>query len=118
MRETVAEVIILVGVLLTIVATIGLHRFDSVFARMHAGGKASSLGLLLVLGGTALHVWQVEAALVLAIAGFFMLTLPVGLHLLARAAYRSGTETAPDMVTDELAGRHGRNRAQDRGATP
>ena len=49
----IGEVLVLVGAAFTLLAGIGTLRFSDVFARMHALGKASTLGLLLVLLGAA-----------------------------------------------------------------
>ncbi len=107
---TFGEVLILTGSVLVAVSAVGLHRFDSVFARLHAAGKATSLGFLLVAAGALTTELPGRTAGELALAGLLLLlTTPVGVHMLARAAYRSGGQLAPDTVTDELsdAGRDG-----------
>lgn len=107
--SVVGEVLILLGSLLVAVSAIGLHRFDDVFARLHAAGKATSLGFLLVAGGALLQdlpgrVWG-ELALA---AVLLVITTPVGVHLLARAAYRSGDQLAEGTAVDELSERRRR----------
>lgn len=98
------EVLILAGSLLVAISAVGLHRFDSVFARLHAAGKATSLGFLLVAGGALTTELPARTAGELALAGLLLvLTTPVGVHMLARAAYRSGDQLAPDTAVDELA---------------
>jgi multicomponent Na+:H+ antiporter subunit G len=101
---TFAEVLVLLGCLLVAISSIGLHRFDDVFARLHAAGKATSLGFLLIAAGALARDLPARAAgeLVLA-AGLLLLTTPVGVHMLARAAYRAGDQLAPDTTVDELA---------------
>jgi len=49
--DLVGQLCILAGSLLVLVSSIGLHRFDDVFARLHAAGKATSLGFALVAAG-------------------------------------------------------------------
>jgi multicomponent Na+:H+ antiporter subunit G len=99
-----AELLVLLGAVLTLLAGIGVVRFDDVFARMHALTKATTLGLLLVLLGAAiaLHDPNDITSLVLA-AVLQLLTSPVGTGLLGRAAYRAeGLSPRVDTV-DQLA---------------
>jgi multicomponent Na+:H+ antiporter subunit G len=85
-----AEVLVLIGAVLTLLAGVGVVRFDDVYARLHALTKATTLGFLLVLLGAAiaLHDPNDITSLVLA-AALQLLTSPVGTGLLARAAYRA-----------------------------
>ncbi len=109
--SVLGTIVMLVGALFAAVSAIGLHRFDSVFARMHAAGKASTLGFGLVLAGAALRIGETGTSGKLALAGALALvTIPSAVHLIGRAAYRSGTELSPHTVLDEL-GRARRLRA-------
>ena len=99
-----SELLILAGSLLVAVSAIGLHRFPDVFARLHASGKATSLGFILVATGALLHDLPTRAWAELALAAALLLvTTPVGVHMLARAAYRSGDQMAEETAVDELA---------------
>lgn len=98
------DYIMLIGAVFTLIAAIGLHRFDDVFARMHAAGKASTLGMGLLLLGAAVRLGDNGTWAKLAVAGTLaLITIPAGVHLIARAAYRSGTELADSTVRDDLA---------------
>lgn len=101
----VAATLMTIGAVLAVIAGLGLQRFPDVFARMHAATKPATLGLALVLAGAAMLVPDVggKSKLLLIIALQF-LTVPVGAHLVGRAAYRAGTELAPGTSVDELAG--------------
>ncbi len=104
MAEVVASVLILIGVALGIGAGLGLQRFPDVFARMHAATKPATLGLVFVLGGTALRVDSAgDVSKLLLVAVLQFLTAPVGAHMIGRAAYRAGTELSPETSVDELA---------------
>lgn len=106
---TFTEVLILLGCLLVAVSSVGLHRFDDVFARLHAAGKATSLGFLLIAAGALGRDLPARAAGELALASvLLLLTTPVGVHMLARAAYRAGDQLAPDTAVDELGDRRSR----------
>lgn len=99
----VGDVAIFLGCALVAVSAIGLHRFDDVFARLHAAGKATSLGFLLVAAGALVHELPARTWAELALASVLLLiTTPVGVHVLARAAWRSGDQLAEATVIDEL----------------
>lgn len=102
-RELVASVLLLSGVGLSVIAAVGIHRFPDVFARMHAATKPVTLGLLLVLVGTAVRVGGGDVGILLLVAAFQLVTAPVSAHVLARAAYRSGDQLDPGTRVDELA---------------
>ncbi|MCZ7528292.1 MAG: monovalent cation/H(+) antiporter subunit G [Acidimicrobiia bacterium] len=102
--EVLSSVLMLAGVSLSLLAAIGLHRFPDVFARMHAATKPATLGLVLVLAGTSLQVTERGDIAKLALAVLLQfLTAPVGAHMVARAAYWSGTELSSATAVDELA---------------
>lgn len=100
--QIVASVLIVLGSLLALIAAIGLQRFDDVFARMHSATKPATLGLLLILTGSALTlpIPGAVAKLMLVILLQFI-TAPVGAHLVGRAAFRTGRDLSPDTVLDE-----------------
>lgn len=102
--DVVASAFLLSGVVLAIVAAVGLQRFPDVFARMHAATKPATLGLLLILVGAALRLSDPsDVAKVLLVGLLQFLTAPIGAHMIGRAAYRAGTELSPETVIDELA---------------
>ncbi len=101
--EVLASALLLGGVLLALVAGIGLVRFPDVFSRMHAATKPSTLGLLLVvLGGVLLMDDPSDRAKLLLVAAFQFLTAPVAAHMIGRAGYRAGTGDLEGLVVDEL----------------
>lgn len=104
--ELVASILMLAGAVLALIAALGLQRFDDVFARMHAATKPATMGLALILIGTALVVpgpGPVAKLLLVIILQF--ITAPVGAHLVGRAAFRAGTELDPETVFDDLSTR-------------
>ncbi len=104
--EVVASVLILLGATLTVLAAVGLIRFRDLFTRMHAATKPATLGLFLILAGTALVMPQTNtvAKLILVILLQFV-TAPVGAHLIGRAAFRAGVEMVPETFLDEPSAR-------------
>ena len=100
--DLIGAVLMSIGALFTLLATVGLHRFDDVFARMHAAGKSSTLGLVLMLAGVAFRLTDVGDILKLGlVAVLAVITIPAGVHVIARAAWRAGTELAEATEFDE-----------------
>jgi multicomponent Na+:H+ antiporter subunit G len=104
--EIAVGVVLVVGALFALVASIGLLRLKDVYMRMHAGSKAGTLGSGLMLIALAVHAHQIDV-ITRAIAGvvFFLLTAPVAAHLLAKAAYEVGYKPCSDTHVDEMAGK-------------
>lgn len=93
-------VLMIVGLFFFWVSGLGLIRMPDLFTRMHAGTKSTTMGSLLVLLGAAcVHPEWAPRFLLLAI--FILVTNPLSSSVLARAAYRSGTDTVP-MAHDAL----------------
>ena len=103
MVTVLSSVLILVGVAFAVLAGVGLHRFPDVFSRMHAASKPATFGLVLILTGAILRMDSFGDATKLALAILLQFaTVAVGSHMVARAAYRSGTAATSDTVLDEL----------------
>ncbi|MCB1508809.1 MAG: monovalent cation/H(+) antiporter subunit G [Hyphomicrobiaceae bacterium] len=105
--ELIAGVLIVIGAIFSLLASLGILRFPDVYSRMHAASKAGTLGSGLML--LAIAVLAVDLAVVTrAMAGavFFLLTAPVSSHLLARAAYFVGYEPWEGTVRDDLQDRY------------
>lgn len=114
--DVIASVLILTGVAFTLLAGVGLQRFDDVFARMHAATKAITLGLLLIVVAASFRVEQQgDIAKLLLAATLQFVTAPVGAHMVGRAAYRAGTEVSPKTSVDELADARERRRTDGDG---
>ena len=87
--ETIGGVLLVIGALFVLLASIGVLRFDTIYARIHAGAKGPTLGILAIGLGTALTVHEttvvVTAILVVVLQ---LIAGPVGAHLLGRSVYR------------------------------
>ncbi|WP_316858077.1 monovalent cation/H(+) antiporter subunit G [uncultured Cohaesibacter sp.] len=109
MVEFVSDIIVglllLVSACFVLTASLGLLRFPDVFTRMHSASKAGTLGSGVALLALAVHSAELDVA-TRALAGivFFLLTAPVSAHLVARAAYLSGTKPWKGTVIDEYGG--------------
>jgi multicomponent Na+:H+ antiporter subunit G len=100
--EIVAIVIAALGTGLFLVAGLGLVRMPDLLNRMHASSKAGTLGAVLVLAAVAINLADTAITMRVALIIFFLfITAPVAAHMIARAAYRSGTPLSDETVIDE-----------------
>lgn len=106
--EVLVGILLVVGALFALVATIGILRLDDLYMRMHAASKAGTLGSGVALIAIALYSQELDIV-TRAVAGvvFFLLTAPVSAHLLARAAYLSGYRPCAATVVDAMAAEAG-----------
>lgn len=88
--------------LFTLIAAIGLLRFDDVFLRMHAATKAGTVGVISSLVAIALYfddpAIRVRAVL---IALFLCITAPIVGHVLSRAALIARVPMSPRTTFNE-----------------
>lgn len=79
------------GVFFLAVGSLGIVRLPDFYTRMHAQGKADTLGGLLLVAGLALHCGlQLSTVKLLLLLVFIAVANPTATHALSRAAYRSG----------------------------
>lgn len=116
--EVLSLVLLLAGAAFCLLGAVGLIRLPSLASRLQAATKPQTLGLLLVLVGTALRVPLDSAATLLLVALFQIATAPVISQLVGRSAYRSGTWRPEVIVVDELAERLGGGSDRDGGPVP
>lgn len=86
MVEILGSIIILIGSLFLLLASIGLIRMPDVYNRMQAGTKATTLGSILIFTGFILYnpeSWSKYTILLI----FIFFTNPLSSHALARAAH-------------------------------
>lgn len=104
LADIVVGLMLVIGALFSLVASIGLLRLQDVYMRMHAGSKAGTLGSGLMLLAIAIYAADL-GVLTRAIAGvvFFLLTAPISAHLLAKAAHAVGYQPCADTKRDALA---------------
>lgn len=77
------------GAILCLTSAIGLLRLPDLYARMHAATKPQALGLLLALLGLGLTLRApLDVGMLLLVAVFQLMTIPVSAQLVARARYR------------------------------
>ena len=104
--EVIASIALLFGSFLVVVSAIGLIRLPDVYCRMHAAGKAGTLGIVMMLLGTIAIFLDSDRSVFFRgmLAVFFQfLTTPAATHLLARAAYIRDYPVSDRTAVDELA---------------
>ena len=103
MRDVLSAVLLLGGALSCLLGAVGLLRLPDLPARLQAATKPQTLGLVLVLLGTALRVELASAVTLVLVVLFQVITAPVVSQIVGRAAYRSGGVAEEALVVDELA---------------
>ncbi|RKD24499.1 Na+/H+ antiporter subunit G [Ammoniphilus oxalaticus] len=102
----IVALLLLIGAALCLLSTLGLLRLPDVYNRSHAASKAATLGTMSVLFGVFIYYWAVDGVLsakVLLGILFIFVTLPIGGHLVSRAAYYTGVPLWEGTVEDDLA---------------
>ncbi|PXA99338.1 Na+/H+ antiporter subunit G [Nostoc sp. 3335mG] len=96
-------VLLVLGALFTLLATVGVLRLPDLYTRMHAASKAGVVGGGFIL--LAVAVVSMDAAVAIrAFIGviFLIMTTPVAAHLLARASYLAGYRPDGSTSHDDL----------------
>lgn len=103
--ELLVAAFMLGGAFFMLVTGIGLVRFPDVYCRMHAAGKAGTLGIALLILAPTFHFLTSDPSValrgVLAIV-FQFLTTPGATYLLAHACYVTDHPAHPLTELDEF----------------
>lgn len=109
--------LVTIGTVFIVLAAVGVARMPDVYTRMHAATKLPSLAMGCILLAVAVHFRQVDVAARAALGiAFFLLTAPVGAHMIGRAAHLTGAPMWRGTVVDELAADRARGFAREDGA--
>lgn len=93
-----------VGIFFMFLGAVGIVRFPDCYSKMHASSKCTTLGLTGMLLAACLHLGDtivVSKAIVTVI--FTFVAMPIGSHLLAKAAHHVGAPMWDRTIGDELA---------------
>jgi multicomponent Na+:H+ antiporter subunit G len=100
--DVLAGAALVIGSLLAALGAFGLLRFPDVFTRMHAATKAATVGVIGTTAAAAVEAGAVGGVMVLLlVVALLFLSGPLGMSLLARAAYHD-PETPMWKNTREL----------------
>lgn len=101
--DVVALVLVLIGAVLCLTATIGLLRWRDVPSRLHAATKPQVLGVVLIVTAVVLSLRTWEAlAFGIPIVLIQFATAPLAAHMVGRAAYRNRTIDEAGLYVDDL----------------
>ncbi|MCT2590972.1 monovalent cation/H(+) antiporter subunit G [Streptomyces sp. N2-109] len=100
--DALTAVLLLAGAAFCLLGALGLLRFADTLSRLHAATKAQTLGLLLILLGAAAQVSPRYAVVLVLVALFQLVTVPVTGQIVGRTAYRTQAVRRPGLVLDEL----------------
>jgi multicomponent Na+:H+ antiporter subunit G len=103
MREWITAVFLITGALFALLSAIGILKMPDVFTRMHASTKSGTLGVGCILIALAIyfnHLGITTRAFL--IISFLVLTIPIGAHMIARAAYFTSEAMSRHTVLDEM----------------
>ena len=100
--DVLAGIAVVGGALLAALGGVGLLRFPDVFTRMHAATKAATVGVIGTSAAAAAEAGAPSGVLVLLLViALLFLSAPLGISLLARAAYHD-PETPRHPNTHEV----------------
>jgi multicomponent Na+:H+ antiporter subunit G len=99
--EIIGLIVLWGGIGFCAIGVLGVIRMPDLYCRLHASGKVSTVGLCGLLLGAAI-IMPSAALKLIALTIFAVLTLPVGTHAIAAAAYRHGVPLEKS-VRDDLA---------------
>ena len=103
MNEIIILFVVSLGAIFIFLAAIGLLRMPDLFLRISVTTKAATLGVGLLLLGTALYFKEISTTTrAIAIIIFLFLTAPIGAHLIGRASYFIGIPLWKNSKIDEL----------------
>lgn len=98
----VGVALVCLGVVVVLIAALGLFRFKETLDLIHAGALADTMGVFLVLAGVMV-LWGLTVAtakLILALV-ILWVTNPVSAHLIARMELITGRGIEPDQLPGE-----------------
>jgi multicomponent Na+:H+ antiporter subunit G len=108
MQDYAAIILAAIGVIFMLISAIGLVRLPDVFSRMHAAGKATTVGISFILVSAGIYFWDRYLMLrMLVLIVLILATSPISTSAMARAAYRTGAakrlHLRHDAMADDLA---------------
>ncbi|WAX77560.1 monovalent cation/H(+) antiporter subunit G [Streptomyces sp. KMM 9044] len=107
--DVITAVLLPAGAIFCLLGSVGLLRFPDIGSRLHAAAKAQTLGLMLILVGTAVQMPLRYAPMLLLVVLFQLLTAPITSQIVGRTAYRVQALDRGALFRDELADRLARD---------
>jgi len=100
--DLITAVLLPAGAAFSALGALGMVRFPDTVTRIHAAAKPHTIGLLLVLAGTAAQMTSMsDIAPLLLVALFQLVTSPVVAQTVGGIVYRTGALDRDVLVIDE-----------------
>jgi multicomponent Na+:H+ antiporter subunit G len=110
MKEIIVIIFLVLGTIFIFLAAVGLLKMPDVFLRMSASTIAATLGVSSILIALAFHFSDFGITVhVIGTNLFLFLTVPVGAHLMGRAAHKANYKQWENTVVDRLQGKYDKN---------
>jgi len=107
MKEIIVIFLLVLGTIFIFLAAVGLLKMPDVFLRMSASTIAATLGVSSILIALAVHFSTFGITVhVIGTNIFLFLTVPVGAHLMGRAAHKAKYKQWDKTVVDRLEGKY------------
>lgn len=103
LSETIILLLAAIGTIFMLISTIGVLRLPDIFARMHAAGKAATLGVSCLLLAAGLFYGSSSLMRMIVLILLFFITAPISTTAMARAAYRSTPKNHFVLEHDDMA---------------
>lgn len=95
LRLWIGDGLALFGTAILVLSVYGIVRMPDIYSRLQAASKAGVAGVTPILLAVALLGGGELLGRTILVGAFLLLTTPVSAHILARAAFLTGEETAP-----------------------
>lgn len=90
LAKLIAIVLLLSGVVFSSLGMLGVARLPDVYTRLHATGKISAFGAVMIVGAAAALLPDLTVFKAGVIIAFLLLASPVVAHAISSAAYKAG----------------------------
>jgi multicomponent Na+:H+ antiporter subunit G len=100
--QIVTIILATIGTTFMLVTAIGIVRLPDVYSRMHAAGKATTLGVSALLLAAGIYFGNDEFWRMLLLIVLFLATAPIAATSMARAAYRTDPRRSETLNYDDM----------------
>lgn len=90
LAKLIAIVLLLSGIVFSSLGMLGVARLPDVYTRLHATGKISAFGAVMIVGAAAALLPDLTVFKAGVIIAFLLLASPVVAHAISSAAYKAG----------------------------
>ncbi|MDO5025321.1 MAG: monovalent cation/H(+) antiporter subunit G [Trueperella sp.] len=103
LADVLGTIAICIGAVFTLIAAIGMLRYQDLLSRQHVATKPQVFSLLCYFLGVALLVRESSMTwTLLLVIAFQLITAPISAHMISRTGYRTGRFNRSELLVDEL----------------